>query len=213
MRIGGCKMVSVTGYKFISLEGVDGSGKTTIASMLEKELKSQGIRCVKFREPGGNLIAEKIRDILLAKELVEMCSTTELLLYAAARSQLVNTSIKEYLDSGGLIIADRYVDSTTAYQGYGRGIDLELIKTINNIATDGVMPDKTIVLDLEPSIAEQRLSGSKDRLELAGLEFFNRVRDGYLQIARDESPRTVLIDASQPLRDVFNAVLLELGVN
>ena len=119
-------MVSVTGYKFLSLEGVDGSGKTTIASMLEKELKSQGIRCIKFREPGGNAIAEKIREILLSKESDEMCSTAELLLYAAARSQLVNTQIRKYIESGILVIADRYADSTTAYQGYGRGIDLDL---------------------------------------------------------------------------------------
>lgn len=206
-------MVSVTGYKFLSLEGVDGSGKTTIASMLEKELKSQGIRCIKFREPGGNAIAEKIREILLSKESDEMCSTAELLLYAAARSQLVNTQIRKYIESGILVIADRYADSTTAYQGYGRGIDLGLIKTINNIATDGVIPDKTFVLDLEPSTAQKRLQGTKDRLELAGLEFFDRVRNGYLQIAKDEYPRTVIIDASRPLRDVFEDVLMELGVN
>ena len=131
----------------ITIEGIDGSGKTTQIQLLEQELKRIRVQFITFREPGGTKLSEKIREILLDKKNIELSSTAESLLFAAARAQLTTEKIKLALGKGTFVICDRFIDSTIAYQGYGRGLDINNLEMINNIATDGLTPDLTFILD------------------------------------------------------------------
>ncbi len=183
---------------FISLEGIDGSGKTTLKENL-LALMGRKYQVMGLREPGGTIISEKIRDMLLDVRNDGIIGKTEALLYAAARSQLVEEVVRPALAEGKIIIADRYLDSTIAYQGYGRGLDLEFLEDLNRICTGGLKPDITILLDLDPSEGQKRrLKNVPDRLEQEGLEFQQRIRAGYLKIQAREPDRIKLLDARQP---------------
>lgn len=183
--------------KFITLEGPEGSGKTTQIALLAKFLYQKGLATVTTREPGGEKVAEKIRRLLLSPAST-LEPLAELFLYAASRLQHVEKIIRPALARGAIVLSDRFSDATMAYQGYGRGISKKLIKEINKIASRGLKPDLTIVLDLEPGLGLKRVRRLKkradriDRLEREALSFHTRVRQGYLALARKE-PRRIKV--------------------
>ena len=180
---------------FISLEGLDGCGKTTLKEMLLAQLGAN-YPVIGIREPGGTLISEKIRDMLLDVRNDGIIGKTEALLYAAARSQVVEEVIRPALTQGKIIIADRYLDSTIAYQGYGRGLELAFLEDLNRICTGGLKPDLTLLLDIDPREGQQRRRQEiPDRLEQEGLEFQTRIRDGYLELWSQEPDRIKRLDA------------------
>lgn len=193
--------------KLITFEGIDGSGKSTQIKNLESRLDSLKIEYVIYREPGGTGLSEKIRQILLDKDNIEMSSISESLLFAAARAQLVEEQIRPQLESGRSVICDRFIDSTIAYQGYGRGIDVRKLATINRIATNGLIPDITFLLDIEPENAFKRIEYQEvDRMESVGIDFFKKIRQGYFQIIKENSERFILIDADKPQNVVSNEI-------
>lgn len=184
---------------FITLEGVDGSGKTTQATLLVEYLQDLDVPVVLVREPGGTAISERIRSILLDPASEGMCPECELLLYEASRAQLVRQVIAPALDAGKIVVCDRFYDSTYAYQAVARGLDDELVRTCNRLGSCGVVPDRTIVFDIEPEVALRRATaGGADRLEGEGLRFEERVREGYLELAHAEPARVrpILADGS-----------------
>ncbi|MDN5313690.1 MAG: dTMP kinase [Clostridiales bacterium] len=184
--------------RFLTLEGIDGSGKTTQIAHIAEILRASGEEAMLLREPGGTLISEEIRGVLLNKQNTAMSVETELLLFAAARAQLVREVIEPALARGVWVVCDRFMDSTTAYQGYGRQIDLDLINQLNSIAVGGCIPDITILFDLSVDHAAARLagrSGKTDRLDLESRAFAQRTRLGYLEIAALEPERFRIVDA------------------
>ena len=189
--------------KFITFEGPDGAGKTTQMKMLGDRLIREGMHVVYSREPGGTRISEEIRKILLDPTYGEMADRTEALLYAASRAQHVEEFIRPNVSAGKIVLCDRFADSTIAYQGAGRGIDCEVLAKLNNMATAGVIPDLTIILDIDPKdgitrISEKRVASTgrdKDRIELEHLDFHERVRQGFLRIAVLEPNRCKVVDA------------------
>ncbi|HTY09463.1 MAG TPA: dTMP kinase [Bacteroidota bacterium] len=200
---------------FISFEGLDGSGKTTQAALLVDKLRSQSYIVEFFREPGGTEISERIREILLDKKNLGMSQITELFLFSAARAQLVNQVIKPALLDGKIVICDRYVDSTTAYQGYGRGLRLGAVKTINAVATFGLLPEITFLIDvpIDEIIERRHKSGvAIDRMESSGREFYEKIRQGYLELAKEEPKRIQLIDGSLPAEIVQDEIWKTLSV-
>ncbi len=194
---------------FITFEGVEGAGKSTQIRRLAASLQGDGAPVLVTREPGGTPISERIREVLLERKHHKMVSTTELLLYAAARSQHVAECIAPALANGQIVISDRFGDATTAYQGHGRGLDLELIHRLNRVATGGLTPDLTIVLDVPVKVGLERARQrrrSMDRLEMEDLAFHQRVREGYLAIAKDEPHRVVVINARQNPKRVHEEI-------
>jgi dTMP kinase len=188
----------------ISFEGIDKSGKTTQANLLVKKFEELGYKVLFLREPGGNFISEKIREILLDSKYHEMDYKTEFLLYSASRAQLVEKVIKPALKESTIVICDRYYDSSTAYQGFGRGIDLSIIDFINNFAA-GIKPDITFFIDVDLNESKNRLlkqGNEKDRLESAGDIFFNKVRDGFYYIAKNEPERMKIIDGTRSENEI-----------
>ncbi|MDD3840444.1 MAG: dTMP kinase [Clostridia bacterium] len=196
-----------TGSLFISMEGPDGSGKSTQIQLLFQYLKAKGRDIVVVREPGGTPISEKIRDIILDKQNKEMTCTTEALLYAASRAQLVGQVIKPALEKGKTVICDRFIDSSLAYQGVARNIGIENILRINQFAVDGVKPDITIFFDIPPQKAMARKTDEADRLECEHLEFHQQVYRGYLKIAGMFPERIKVIDADRQVEQVFSDVI------
>ncbi len=195
--------------KFISFEGIDFSGKTTQINRLKKRLEKNGQHVIIIREPGGTVISEQIREILLNRDHAEMTDICEVFLYSAARNQLVVEKIVPELEAGNVVIADRFVDSTTAYQGAGRGIHLDLIRDINRAATSGLLPGITFFLDIEPAkMAERKKSrnAQADRLEESGMTFYHRVREGYQQIASLDPQRVKVIDADLGVKEIENII-------
>jgi dTMP kinase len=198
---------------FITLEGLDLSGKTTQAQLLVEPLRQS--RVVRFlREPGGTRISERLRDILLDHAHQEMCDAAELFLFSASRAQLVTEVIRPALQRGEIVVCDRFYDSTTAYQGYGRGLDLEAVKQINALATSGTDPDLTFVIDIPVEEIELRTitsGGSKDRMESSGRLFYERVRKGYHALVANAPSHLVLLDGLLPVdevhRQIWEAVL------
>lgn len=184
--------------KLITLEGCEGVGKSKQISMLEDYLKSHNKNYYLTREPGGNSVSEQIRNVILDGKNVAMTDECEALLYAASRVQLLKEVIKPRLDNGELVFCDRYIDSSLAYQGYARGLGFDFVEKINQYAIDNFTPDCTIFLNLSPQDAFKRKGGvdGKDRVELSGIEFHNRVYQGYLQLAKKYSDRICVIDAS-----------------
>lgn len=191
---------------FLTFEGVEGSGKTTQIRRLSVRLRQAGQRVAETREPGGTPLGDAIRSMLLATRNSEMVAETELFLYLASRAQLCREWITPAINGGAIVICDRFADATLAYQGYGRGLDLKLIATANRVATGGLTPDLTILLDLDPREGLRRirergqpplLESSLDRLEAEALDFHDRVRKGYLHLAREEPQRFQVIDATQ----------------
>lgn len=188
---------------FVTLEGVDGSGKTTQATLLVEYLQDVGVPVVSVREPGGTQVSERIRGILLDPDNAGMCPECELLLYEASRAQLVRQVIEPALDSGKVVVCDRFYDSTFAYQAVARGLDHELVRTCNRLGSCGIVPDRTIVFDIEPEVALRRATaGGADRLEGEGLRFEERVREGYLELAHAEPGRVRPISADGSVEEV-----------
>jgi len=199
---------------FISFEGIDGSGKSTQLMLLRDWLEGKGLSVLTIREPGATLLSEAIREILLSTKQT-ITPTAELLLFSAARTQLVEKVIEPSLEQGTFILCDRFVDSTTAYQGYGRMLNLEHVQACNRIATRGVMPSVTFFIDVAFDQAQQRMQfhpglGEPDRMERSGREFFERVRDGYLAIADHEPNRFVVIDGLRERNDIHHDIVAHL---
>ncbi|WP_376788429.1 dTMP kinase [Thermoflexus sp.] len=197
----------------ITFEGPEGSGKTTMARWLSGFLQGKGYRVLFTREPGGTPVGEAIRALLHAHEHADMTARVEALLFCAARAQLVERVIRPFLAEGGVVICDRYADSTLAYQGYGRGLDLEELRRLNRFATGGLEPDLTFLLDIdvELGLTRRRISGDAwTRLDALELSFHRRVREGYQALAAAEPARWVVIDASQPIEAVQTAILHHL---
>ena len=203
-------MKQVMQGNLITFEGIDFSGKSVQANFLNEALKGRKLPVLFLREPGGTEISEKIRSVLLDNANHKMSAMTEVLLYSAARAQMVRESIIPHLEKGFVVICDRYFDSTTAYQGFGRKIDLDFIKKLNNFATEELVPDLTFLIDLDPEIALQRKKADLDRLEKEDLEFYQRVRNGYLEIARPNTERFVIIDGKQSIEVVQDEIFMEV---
>lgn len=193
---------------FITFEGPDGTGKTTNANLLEQYLKDQGYDCLRTREPGGTIVGEKIREVLLSNESKGMASETEALLYAAARQEIVLHVLLPALNSGKIVICDRFYDSSIAYQGYGRNLGEEYVRNINEAAIKLCKPDITFLLWSEKECVESRVStrGEKDRLEGEKEEFFEKVREGFLQIQKKEPDRMILINTEASIDEVFRQI-------
>jgi len=190
---------------FITLEGPDGSGKTTQARLLAEWLRKQGYDVVLTREPGGTHIGDQIRAVLHDPRNAEMDARTEILLYSASRAQHVAQRIRPTLAAGKIVISDRYADSTLAYQGYGRGLDLEILRAITAFATGGLTPDLTLYLDVAPQegLQRRRLGGEEwNRLDAEALEFHRRVRAGYMELVRQEPERWAVIDGARSVEEV-----------
>ena len=191
---------------FITFEGADGCGKTTQLNLLKEYLIGKGHEVLVTREPGAKGLGERLRDILLNYD-GEVSDRCESFLFLADRAQHIDTIVKPAVESGKIVLCDRHTDSTVAYQGYGRGLDIEQINKLNNIATDGLKPDLTFVFDVDIETSMSRVGKEKDRMESSGNDFFNRVRNGYLDIAKNEPQRVKVIDATVPIDKVFEQVL------
>jgi dTMP kinase len=193
-------MTSALGF-FVTIEGIEGSGKSALANALQHRLTSSCSRVLVTREPGGTAIGDVVRRILL--DCKEVSDRAELLLFEAARAQHIEEIIKPALGRGDLVICDRYIDSTIAYQGYGRGIDFAIIERVNNFATKCMMPNLTILLDLPVQVGLARQT-KVDRISAQGLEFHESVRRGYLDLAEADPERFVIINAARSFEEVLD---------
>lgn len=191
---------------FITFEGGDGCGKTTQIKLLDEYLRNKGYNTLLTREPGSKGLGVKLREILLNYD-GEVSPTAESFLFLADRAQHIDCIIKPALEKGVIILCDRHTDSTVAYQGYGRGLDIEQIHKLNKIATGGLKPDLTIVLDVDVETSQKRVGTEKDRMESAGIEFFERVRKGFLEIAKQEPERVKVVDSTQTIEEIHKQIL------
>ena len=189
---------------FVTIEGCEGAGKSTQAKLLADYLTTRGYQVLVTRDPGGTLIGEKIREILLDRNHSELAPRVELLLYLASRSQLVSQVIGPALEAGKVVISDRFHHSTLAYQGGARALDMPLVRQINEFATEGTLPDITFLLDLPPEMGMERKGSydDGDRMEGQGIEFHRKVRQAFLSLAGEEPESVVMIDASQPAEKI-----------
>ncbi|MEW6097040.1 MAG: dTMP kinase [bacterium] len=201
---------------FITFEGSEGSGKTTQSELLTKALQEKGFDVIHTYEPGGTKISEKIRQILLDPENFNMSALTELFLYLSARAQIVKEVIKPALEAGKIVICDRFIDATLAYQGYGRGLNKKLIQKLNSVVTQDIKPDLTIVLDVDTNEGLQKAinlhkdiypPGKGDRIEQEGLEFHQRVRNGYLEIGKQNPQRVKIINRQKNVEEIHQIIL------
>lgn len=197
---------------FITMEGPDGSGKTTQIEMLKTYLESKGYDIVITREPGGTVISEAIRSIILNKDYQEMSHMTELLLYASARAQLVNQVIKPALAEGKAVICDRFVESSAVYQGIGRGLGVATVYEVNNYALGDVKPQLTIFMDLDADkgIKRKKNQAELDRMEMEDLSFHERVVEGYRQLAQLYPERIFPVDATLPIEEIHSIIVGEV---
>ena len=193
---------------FITLEGSEGCGKTTQTALLAEFLRQQGYAVITTREPGGTPIGEQIRQVLVSAKNQDMHTRSEILLFQASRAQLVEEVIRPHLAQGGFVLCDRYADSTLAYQGYGRGMNLAELRTLINFATGGLQPDLTLLLDVdvEEGLRRRSRQGSLNRLDALEIAFYERVRCGFLDLAAAEPARWVKVDAAPSLEAVQEAV-------
>ncbi len=187
--------------KLITFEGIDGSGKSTQAKILYERLLEEHHDCELFREPGGTPLGEQVRVILL-NQPEKIGIIAELLLFSAARAELVRLVIEPMLERGCIVLLDRFTDSTTAYQGYGRGIDLELVKSVNDAATQGIKPDLTFLFDVTAEDGLRRHDRHHDRIEQEGVQFMEKVRQGYLTVAKGDPARVVVVDGGREVEDL-----------
>ena len=198
---------------FISFEGIDFCGKSTQVELLKKYLLEKNKKVEIIREPGGTEISEKVREILLDKKHYHMFMEAEIFLFSASRAQLVREKIRPCLEKGIYVISDRFHDSTTAYQGFGRGIDLETVKHINKLAIGSTLPDLTFMIDIPIEVAEQRKNQKHnkelDRIEISDTGFYNRVRKGYLNFTEKEK-RFRIIDGTLSIEKIHNKVVSEI---
>jgi dTMP kinase len=190
---------------FITFEGADGCGKTTQIRLLDEYLRSKGFKTLLTREPGAKGLGEKLREILLNYN-GEVSPVCESFLFLADRAQHIDCIIKPAIEYGVIVLCDRHTDSTVAYQGYGRGLDINRIRELNKIAVGGVSPDLTIVFDVDVETSMKRVGKEKDRMESAGVEFFERVRNGFLEIAKQEPDRVKVIDSTKSIESIHELV-------
>lgn len=195
---------------FITFEGIDGCGKSTQLNLLAEYLKSQGKDVLVTREPGAKGLGEKIREILLNYE-GDVSSNCEAFLFLADRAQHIDIIVKPAIENGTIVLCDRHTDSTIAYQGFGRGVELERLKMLNNLATSGFKPDLTFVFDVDVETSLSRVGKTRDRMESAGVEFFEKVRNGYLKIAKQEPERVKLISSKDTIENIFEQVKSFVG--
>lgn len=200
--------------RFITFEGPEGGGKSTQVQALAEALRAEGRTVLVTREPGGTPLAEKIRGLVRDERADPPVARSEVLLFLAARAQVVAEVIRPALARGEWVLCDRFADSTFAYQGYGRGIAVDLLRHFNDFATEGLVPDLTVLLDVPPEVSRARLAAREaatataaDRIEQAGAEFHARLRMGFLELAKAEPARFAVIDASRPLAEVSRQVL------
>ena len=191
---------------FITFEGCDGCGKTTQLELLAKFLEEKGYDVVVTREPGAKGLGTKLREILLNYD-GEVSSNCESFLFLADRAQHIDTLVKPAIENGKIVLCDRHIDSTVAYQGYGRGINLEQINYLNNLATSGLKPDLTLLFDVDTETSMQRVGKNKDRMESAGIEFQEKVRHGYLELAKEESKRIKVFNSKKTIEQLHQEVL------
>jgi dTMP kinase len=200
--------------RFITVEGGDGAGKSTVIARLYDELRARGRDVILTREPGGIEIAEKIRSIILNPEHVTMDKRTEALLYAAARRQHLAERVLPALAAGKLVLCDRFIDSSLAYQGYARGLGIDEVFAINRFAVEDCMPDLTLFFDVRPEVGLARINATKgrevNRLDMEDLRFHEKVREGYRLVMERFPDRFVVIDAEQPMDRVFEEALAAL---
>jgi dTMP kinase len=198
---------------FITFEGIDFSGKSTQIELLKDYLIDNNKKVEVLREPGGTEISEKIRNILLDNKNEKLFAEAELFLFSASRAQLVREKIRPYLEKGIYVISDRFHDSSTAYQGYGRGIPIDVVMKVHELAIGETIPDLTLFIDIPVGIANERkkkkAKGKLDRIEVGDIEFYNRVRNGYLEIAKKEE-RFKVIDGTQTIETIQNQIISEL---
>ncbi len=192
---------------FVTLEGIEGSGKSSLAHLLAERLEEHGLATELLREPGSTAIGDRIRQILLSREHESMTPETEALLYAAARAQMVTEKVRPWLEAGKSVVCDRYVDSSLAYQAFGRGLPRQVIVEMNEWATGGLQPDMTILLDLPVDEGLARATKTAcDRMEAQSVEFHERVRRGYLVLAAENPDRILVFDALLPLEALADTV-------
>ena len=191
---------------FITFEGADGCGKTTQLNLLKDYLENNGYEVVLTREPGGKGLGEKIWEILLNYD-GEVSNRCESFLFLADRAQNIDIIVNPAIEQGKIVLCDRHTDSSVAYQGYGRGLDINQINTLNNLATNNKKPDLTLVFDVDIETSMQRVGNEKDRMESAGKDFFNRVRNGYLELAKQEPERIKVVDSTKSIQEVQKDVL------
>jgi dTMP kinase len=203
---------------FVSFEGIEGCGKTTQITILSEYLRGRSIPHTITREPGGTAVGEGIRRILLNSETIHLTAASELLLFYASRSQNIQEKIKPALDRNEMVICDRFYHASMAYQGFGRGIPLDFIRRLTDLVCDGYRPDVTILLDIDPVVgltrARARNHGrieDEGRFEMEDVEFYNKIRNGYLEIASQDS-RMRVIDADRPIQAVHSEILKVLGL-
>ncbi|WP_291288942.1 dTMP kinase [Enorma sp.] len=195
--------------RFITVEGIDGCGKSTQARLLVEDLERAGYDVLALREPGGVAISEKIRALLLDPANVEMSATCELLLYEAARAQLVHEVVAPALAEGRVVVCDRFYDSTTAYQGYAGGVPLDAVTRANELAVGACAPDLTLVFDIDPALAAERtVSRAQDRMEAKGIAYQQRVAEGFRAIAAAEPERVKRIDAARAIDAIHADVMV-----
>lgn len=196
----------------ITFEGIDGSGKSTQITLLEARLLASGRKVLSLREPGGTDVSERIRSILLDKKL-DVTPSAELLLFSAARAQIVAERIKPALEGGTTVVLDRFYDSTTAYQGAGRGVaDLVWIASLHTLVTQGLVPDRTIWIDVPPRIARARQDDQTlDRMEIEDPDFYQRIHDCYEELARKEPGRFLRIDGTQPIEAIHDRIWADIS--
>lgn len=197
---------------FITMEGPDGAGKSTQIDLLKKYLEDKGYNILLTRDPGGNDISEAIRGIILNKDFTEMGYMTELLLYASARAQLVKENIKPALEAGTAVIADRFVDSSAVYQGIGRGLGIDTVYKVNEFALQGIMPDMTILMDLdaEVGLARKKNQAELDRMERESVDFHKKVVAGYRDLADRYPERILKVDAALQVQEIYDIIVANI---
>ena len=204
-------ILGVATGRLITVEGLDGAGKTTLVAGLTRELAARGRELLVLREPGGVELSERIRVLVKDPEL-SVDPRAEALLYAAARAQLVSEQLVPLLESGQWVLLDRFVDSSLAYQGAGRGLGVEAIRSLNELATGGLRPDRTLLLRIDPAVGRERIGGrDPDRLEREPPEFFEAVAGAYDELAAADPDRIAVIDAAQPPERVLADALAAIG--
>lgn len=196
----------------ITMEGPDGAGKSTQIDLLKKYLEDKGYNILLTRDPGGNDISEAIRGIILNKDFTEMGYMTELLLYASARAQLVKENIKPALEAGTAVIADRFVDSSAVYQGIGRGLGIDTVYKVNEFALQGIMPDMTILMDLdaEVGLARKKNQAELDRMERESVDFHKKVVAGYRDLADRYPERILKVDAALQVQEIHDIIVANI---
>jgi len=202
--------MSISKGKLITFEGIDGCGKSTQVKMLVEAMNNSGMKTILVREPGGTTISEEIREILLHRHLEDICDRTEALLMTGSRAQLTYEVIQPNLNAGINVIADRYSDSTLAYQGGGRKLELEWLINLNKFATYDLEPQVTFFVDVLPEEASRRKSQEKDRIERAGIELQANVRNAYLDLANRFQERFVVVDGHDSIKNIHGSILAEL---